>query len=98
MSEVKSAVRSSELKQWTERLTPALSPALLPELIHLVAEYCLSRRLSWSPVLHSKRIVITDADADGFGRSLHFQAALPAGEPEASSPGSWYTALSLSTQ
>jgi hypothetical protein len=93
MSDVKSSVQSASLKLWTERLSPAIGTVLLPELIRLLGEYCLSR-LSWSPVLRSKRILVIDADAEGFGRCLQFLPKLPAGEAEAESLGSWYTALS----
>jgi hypothetical protein len=72
-------VKTGALKHWTTRLTPALSSVLLPELIRLIGEYCLSR-LSWSPVLRSKRTRIVDADADGFGRALHFVLDPPKGE------------------
>jgi hypothetical protein len=85
--------KSGALKLWTERLTPALGPALPPELIHLVAEYW-RWRLSWSPALRSKRIVITDADADGFGRSLQFLRDPPFGQSEEPSRVGWYAARS----
>jgi hypothetical protein len=85
---------SEALKLWTERLRPALGSALLDDLIRLIGEYCLSR-LSWSPVLHSKRITIADADSEGFGRTLHFSEVLPAGVTEAASGSGWYAAMPL---
>jgi hypothetical protein len=82
---------SEALKRWTERLTPALGTSLLDDLIRLVGEYCLSR-LSWSPVLRSKRIAITDADSEGFGRALSILP--PAGVTEERNPTGWYAARS----
>jgi hypothetical protein len=76
-----------------ERLTPAIGAVLLTDLIRLIGEYCLSR-LSWSPVLRSKRTVIADADADGLGRVLQFQGeALDLTDEEKFEMG-WYAALS----
>jgi hypothetical protein len=63
--------RAHSIRMWTDRLSPTIGAALLPELIRLIGEYCLSR-LSWSPTLRSPETVIADADADGFGRVLHF--------------------------
>jgi hypothetical protein len=94
MSEAKSSTKNSgALKLWTERLTPALGAALLPELIRLIGQYCLSQLL-WSPV-HSKRIRISDADAEGCGLSLDFLCDPPAGETEAPAPSGWYAARSV---
>jgi hypothetical protein len=95
MSEVKSKARTGAvLKRWNDRLSPVIGPVLLPELLRLIGEYCLSR-LSWDPVLHSKRITITDADADGFGRSIAFQREPPFGQMEDRSLSGWYAALSV---
>jgi hypothetical protein len=83
--------RTESLKPWMTRLRPALSTSLLD--VRLIGEYCLSR-LSWSPVLRSKRTVITDADAEGFGRSLLLRSTLPEGVSEPKSSAGWYAALS----
>jgi hypothetical protein len=83
--------RTESLKPWMTRLRPALSTSLLDDLIRLIGEYCLSR-LSWDPARYSKKITVTDADADGFGRSLQFRQSLPNGVVETVS--SWPTIVS----
>jgi hypothetical protein len=75
-------LQSSGLSLWMNRLMPALGAALFDDLIRLIGEYCLSR-LSWSPVLRSKRAVIADANSDGFGRVLQWTENPPAGQTEA---------------
>jgi hypothetical protein len=70
-----------------------LGAALLPELIRLIGEYC-PEGLSWSPVHRSKRIAITDADANGFGRSIQFLTEPPAGEMEDVATAGWNAIIS----